>query len=402
MTTILRAPSPARFLSLVPHLAGFTPRESVVLVPFRESRSLGVLRLDLPAPGEDEAAFAATAIGTVCRVRDADGVALVVYTDERCHGPWRGGAGGLVRRGLVDRIAGRADECGLTVRGAHLVASDGWTTYGDPAPPRPLAEIEPPPDVDGGRGQVARDQHAGLELPRVGKAARRRVAEAIDALQGRVPGADAGGGSSGREGAGGREASRADGPSDGDARTADRPADPSAAADEEAIEDLPGVFEDALSWDPDDLHPTEAAVLALALGAPLLRDVALTQWSADVEAGRRTLAWQLRFQRGDASVPDEPVRLAGDGPRPDPERLRRGLALARAVAASVSSRRRVGSLASAAWLSWALGNSTHAGWYVSRALEIDPGHGLARIIATMLANAHLPAWAFERPERGGR
>ncbi|MGV9768758.1 DUF4192 family protein [Microbacterium sp. NPDC003461] len=397
MTTILRAPSPARFLSLVPHLAGFTPRESVVLVPFRDSRSLGVLRLDLPSPGEDEAAFAATAIGTVCRVRDADGVALVVYTDAPCHGAWRSGAGGLVRRRLVDRITGRAGECGLAVLGAHLVARDGWASYGDPAPPRPLTEIEPPPDVDGGRGPVSRDQHAGLELPRVGKAARRRVAEAIDALQGRVPGAVGGG-----EGPGDDDDAGARPSGGAEPRAAQGGAQGGAAPDEQSLADLPGVLEDALSWDPDDLHPTEAAFLALALGTPLLRDVALTQWSADLDAGRRTLAWQLRFAQGDAGVPDEPVRLAGDGPRPDPERLRRGLELARMVAASVGSRRRVGPLASAGWLSWALGNSTHAGWYVSRALEVDPGHGLARILATMLANGYLPAWAFERPERGGR
>ncbi|WP_261165393.1 DUF4192 domain-containing protein [Microbacterium sp. Marseille-Q6965] len=377
MTTILRAPSPARFLSLVPHLAGFTPRESLVLVPFRGGRSLGVLRLDLPSPDEDEARFAATAIGTVCRVRDADGLAIVVYTDQPFH---RAGTRDPARHTLVARVRARASDGGLAVHGAHLVAADGWGSYGEGPACRPLAEIEPPPDVEGGLGPVSRDQHAGLKLPRVGKAARRRVAAAMAELQGDGLGPEPMGGH-----AAAHDGARSRGPTPG--------------VDDAAIHDLPGVFEDALSWDPCDLHPAETAVLALSLGVPLLRDVALTQWSADLDTGRRTLAWQLRFAQGDAGAPNEPVRLAGDGPRPDPSRLRRALELTRVAAASVPARQRVGPLASAAWLSWALGNSTHAGWYVSRALEIEPTHGLAGLIATMLANAYLPAWAFERPPR---
>jgi hypothetical protein len=53
-------------------------------------------------------------------------------------------------------------------------------------------------------------------------------------------------------------------------------------------------------------------------------------------------------------------------------------------------------LAAAAWISWALGRSTHAAWYAERALEIEPGHGLSEIVATMIGAGHLPEWAFER------
>ena len=353
MTTVLPAPSPAQFLALLPHLAGCMPRESLVLVPFRGTRSLGVLRLDLP-PDDALAEYAATAIGMICRVREADALAIVVYTDA----PYRVGDE-IARRALADRVRDRADDCGLRVLAAHLVAADGWGTYGEDCSPRPLHEIAPPA-LDG--PAIAADQRSGARLPRLGKAARQRVAAAIAELAPLIT----------ERGVG-----------DTSGRT--------------SLAFLTGVFEDALAWDPDDLNPAEAAVLTLTLGTPVLRDVALTQWSADLASGRRTLVWQLRWQRGDRSVPDEPIRLAGEGPRPDPDRLRRALELARMVAAGAPRPYRAGALASAGWLSWALGNSTHAGWYVERALTRDPDHGLAGLLRQMLDAAHLPGWAFERP-----
>lgn len=351
MTTVLPAPTSAEFLSLLPHLAGCTPRESLALVPFRGTRSLGVLRLDLP--NDDEPArYAATAIGMICRVREADALAIVVYTDE----PFATGDG-PARQDLVQRIRRRAHDCGLEVLSAHLVAADGWGSYDD-ARPHALHEIAPPAL---GGAAVTADQRAGATLPRVGKAARRRVAEAIDELAPLITDSGVG-----------------------------------RASERASLDFLTGVFEDALEWDPDDLHPAEAAVLALTLGSPMLRDVALTQWSADLACGQRTLEWQLRWQRGDHRIPDEPLRLAGEGSRPDAGRLRRALQLARVVAAGAPRRYRAGALASAAWLCWALGNSTHAGWYVERALTLDPEHGLANLLREILDAAHLPAWAFER------
>ncbi|OCG76118.1 DUF4192 family protein [Microbacterium sediminis] len=353
MTTVLPAPSPDRFLSLLPHLAGCTPRESLVLVPFHGTRSIGVLRLDLPHDA-DLAQYAATAIGMVCRVRDADALAIVVYADT----PFV--AARSTHRALVDRVRERARDCGLAVHGAHLVAADGWGSCDGDDGPRPLGEIAPAAWGDAA-DDVSADQRAGAALPKLGKAARRRVAEAIEELAPLISERGVGGTSS---------------------RT--------------SLDFLTGVFEDALSWDPADLHPAEAAVLTVTLATPLLRDVALTQWSADLACGQRTLEWQLRWQRGERAVPDEPLRLAGDGPRPDPERLRRALELTRYVAAGAPARYRAGALASAGWISWALGNSTHAGWYVERALVSDPEHGLAGLLREILDAAHLPAWAFER------
>ena len=391
MTTIVKAPSTPEFLSLVPQLAGFTPRESLALIPFRRGRSLGLMRIDLPRDGTDAAEYAATSIGLACRVHDADGLAIAIYTDDAFQD------GARPRwHDLAQRLRQRAHDCGLGVHAAVLVASDGWGSYldGDETA-RPLDEIRPP-----GASVLGADQHDGLALPTVDLDERRRVEAVFGDLELALglrrsafgPAADdAVAGDIGRQEA----KRRAEVGRDARLEVAGRAG--ATWAGQPSVADLPDVFEDALSWDPDDLHPAEAAVLALAFSAPLLRDVALTQWSADLATGRRTLDWQLRWLRGTRSAPDGPVRLAGDGARPDPRRLRAALALARAVATRAPLRALAGTFAAAAWLSWALGNSTHAAWYVERARETDPDHGLADIIATMLAAGHLPAWAFERP-----
>ncbi len=90
MTTIIKAADAAEFLALVPRLAGFRPVRSVAIVPFHANRTLGVMRLDLPPDDADIERMAATLVGMVCKIRDADGLAVVVYSDH--------GFAGLVRR----------------------------------------------------------------------------------------------------------------------------------------------------------------------------------------------------------------------------------------------------------------------------------------------------------------
>src|SRR5690606_15421691 len=45
MTTIIRATDPAELLGAIPALAGFTPRRSVVLLPFRGGSTHGAMRV---------------------------------------------------------------------------------------------------------------------------------------------------------------------------------------------------------------------------------------------------------------------------------------------------------------------------------------------------------------------
>jgi hypothetical protein len=52
-----------------------------------------------------------------------------------------------------------------------------------------------------------------------------------------------------------------------------------------------------------------------------------------------------------------------------------------------------------AWLSWALGSGSVAGFFVDQALAIDPQYSMAILLEVLLASGHLPEWAFAVPRR---
>lgn len=373
MTTIIRAAGPADFLALVPHLLEYRPARSLVLIPFDGSRSLGALRLDLPESTAvaDLEATSASALGMVCKVRSVDAVAAVVYTDHVL-----GAEGVPPHHALAAALTAQAHVCGLRVSAALCVGPDGWASYlDDEDPPRrhPLSEIPDDHDVLPDAPTLERDQAAGADLPPCDLAAKERVARALRDIDGALEDAFA-------------PAVRGERPS----------AAPVPLLATHRLDDLPMLFETALALPPNDLDPPDAAALVWCLSRPGLRDVALVQWTRDLAGGDEALEAQLEWMDG-APYPE---RLAapmwGDGPSPDPERLQRALTLARHLAAVAPRECRPGALSAAAWLSWALGSGTHAARYADLAREIDPEHGLAGIVLTFVANAHLPEWVYRR------
>ena len=282
------------------------------------------------------------------------------------------------REDLIERIVDRAHACGVEVTGAHLVCADGWGAYRAIA--RPLIRFE----RIAASAEVSADQHAGTALPRVAKAYRRRVATRLSSCERQLAGL--------RGAAPGGPEPTPDGPGDG--------AGGPAALD---VVRLPEAWERVLTDEAGALDAADTALLALSFATPLLRDALLTQWSTDLDGGRTILAWQLAWRPDPSpgpppSPPEGPLRMAGEGRRPDTERLVRGLDLARHVAASAPPRARAGSLAAAGWLAWALGNGTHAGAYADRAREIEPGHGLAGILVSLTDGGRLPGWVLDPPE----
>ena len=378
MTTIIKAADAAQFLALVPRLAGCRPVRSLALVPFGGSRTLGVMRADLPAPGADIDSIAATLVGMICKVREADGLALVVYTDEEFTGDE-----GVAQERFVRALMGKTDACGLRLMDALCVAADGWGSYLEDGSPRHALDELADDDLverlpDDMRAPLA-DHTAVAELPAVDLAQSERVGHALLALGEAV---DAVCAATGRETAAHADLAKLD---------------PRALAAACALDDIPALFEDALRWDPTDLQPAHAAAIIWCLARPALRDVALVQWCTGIDIGDAALDAQLRWQGGE----DYPAALAqqlwGEGDRPDPGRLLRALEIARHAAALAPRDQRPGPLAAAGWLSWALGRSTHAGWYAERVAEIDAQHGLTGILIAMLNAGHLPEWVFDRP-----
>lgn len=374
MSTIVRAADAAQFLSVLPHLLGCTPRDSVVVVPLSQGRTLGVMRVDLPSETA-AAGAAASIIGMACRIVDVEAVVLVVYTDaEISDDP----SPRLPHPAVIAALRTRADECGLPVAEVFVVAANGWgSALSNRLPPggHDRARIAPRDDLppEAVDGPPAVDQAAGAQLPMPGAGRRRAVGQALRSLDAaleticgipRVSGA------------------------------APARIDPAALEAACALDDLPALFERALSWNPDDLAPMDAASIGWCLARAGLRDVALVQWASDVDGGDAAMEAQRRWEDGELYPSDLAEVMWGDGPRPDAERLDAALRLARNVAALMPKKRRAGALAVCGWIAWARGRSTHADAYVRQALHADPRHGLAEIVGSFVAAGHLPDWAF--------
>ncbi|WP_300266834.1 DUF4192 family protein [Microbacterium sp.] len=371
MNTVLRAADSADFLALVPALAGFTPHQSIVLLPFQKTRAHGAMRIDLPHDEVELDDFVGTAIGLVSRVPDTDAIAVVVYTDE----PAQHTPDGVVlpRSIVVDELLALAADLGLGIVEALCVTADGWSSYLDDDPVLlPTTEVPDAPPLPG-ISDVSGDQAAGVELPRVDLAEKERVGRALHELSDVIAHPASSGDETRRE-------------------------NPQALAAAMLLEDLPLLFEDLLDT-PENPQPFATAALLWCFDRPRFRDVALVQWATDISMGLRALEAQLAFADAGVAVPaDIGEVFVGRGARPDPDRLRLALTLVRNVAARAPRASRPAALTAAAWLSWALGRSTHAAHYLTQALEIDPAHSMASLLHSMIDAALLPEWVFRRGE----
>lgn len=368
MTTLLRAADSAGLLRLIPSLAGFTPRQSIVLLPFRGTRTHGALRLDPPDDGADLGHYVDASVGLLTRIDGTDGVALVAYSDEEPPHT----ADGLVLpfSVTVTALLGCAGDAGLRIVDALCVTPAGWSSYLDDVPRLgSLDEIEPVTDIPG-VGDVSGDQHTGTQLPDVDAAEQELVAGTLRDVAALL---DAG-----------------------------AHADPAGAQNTRALgalvflDDIPAFFESLLSA-PEDISPPATAALLWCLDRPLFRDVALSQWATALDGGRRALDAQLAFADTGEMLPDDLGDVfLGRGAAPDPDRLRRALSVVRLAAAKAPRASRPGPLTAAAWMSWALGLASHAGRYLDAVREIDPRYGLAALLDSMIEAAVLPEWAFRR------
>ena len=368
MTLVMKANGSAQFLGLVPALAGFTPTQSIVLTPFEGKRTYGALRIDLP--DDDPDAFAERAVALVGRVERTDSIALVVYCDEIAQ-PTRDGIV-LPHSVVVDAVLAAAEEQRLGIVDALCVTPEGWARYLDEEPAlHPLDTIHPaecPPEAS----DIEGDQSAGTELPDYGLMTTEKVGRALIALEEVICRARMG-----REDEAERE-------------------HPEAFAAAMLIEDVPALFESAVNL-TDDPPPYACAALIWLLERPIYRDVALMQWAGDLREGHAALASQLTHSRsGTLPSAESWGVMVGSGPRPDISRLHAALRAARSLAALAPRQRRVGPLALAAWLSWALGRPSHSEKYLEQVHAIDPDYSFGILLRELIRTRPLPEWAFDR------
>lgn len=371
MTTIITAADAAHLLAMVPHLLGFVPMRSVVLIPFSAGRSAGGMRFDLPSDDTDPAAFASTALGLACRVSLVDAIVAIVYCDEPIDED-------VPRRHLAEAIERAAHRSGLAVADLLCVGESAWTRYlDDRRPPggHPLDALPAAPAAaTAATGVPHPDLLSGAALPEVDLADRERVGRALEQLGcalGVTAGAPAG--------------------------VSGSRIDPRAFAAVGMLDDLPVFFELALRSAPDETDPFGTAALIWCLARPALRDIGITAWIDGIDAGDEAFDAQLRWENGAQYPPGAAERMMGEGERPDADRLAAALSVSRRAAAVAPRADRPGALSVCAWLSWALGRSSHAEHYASAACAIEPEHGLSRIVLSMVQAGHLPDWAFRPP-----
>ena len=384
MTTIVKAHNAADFLALVPYLVGFHPQGSVVLVAFSGTRTRSAMRFDLPQTDEPLACkrIATTLIGMLCKLPEVDGLVPVVYTEERFQA-----VGGIPRRQFMDALVHRAQRAGFRVRDALCVAGDGWGDYLDttcPSSGHPLEDIEAsdigeriPQEERRALGAVADP----AVLPDVDPGTRKRVARLLMRFHKATMGASSDEIELGALGA----AFDAPGPA---------PVIPG-----------PGLIELALALDPARIDDRDAAFLLWFLKHPVGRDAVMLQFAFGPSAGLRVLVGETEFREGDDRRAWESAALLfGEGPRPDPRRIARGIEVLKAVVARAPESASPAPLTALAWLNWALGRGSVAGIFVDRALTIDPDYPMARLMAAMAESGRLPEWAFSDsglPRPGG-
>lgn len=363
MTETLRASTDADFLALLPRIAGFRPRNSLVVALFRGTRTEAAFRIDLPARRRtaDYRALAEFVIDTAHRIPGVDGVAPVVYTDETFaerHGvPWAE---------LAQDLERRIERAGLRLVQLLCVAGDGWGSYGDPRPVerRESVEIDLSPLASDGVPEL----DEGDALPEPGPLELRAFDLSYEGLL----------------------------------RAGELP--------------VPGPhLERCLDRAPDS---RELAQLALLLHSPATRDALMMQAAfgtlvGEVVAERNATLAALQAERGRSM--DEVVReemaagrldpsdeidglLLGAGRvRPDPDRIERCRALLRDLVARLLGRERLNPLCMLIWLSWCLGHGSAAGRYLDLARAIDARHGMTELLGVLLDRIPYPEWAL--PQR---
>ncbi|MCX7521186.1 DUF4192 domain-containing protein [Microbacterium sp. STN6] len=373
MDTLVKVDGLAQFLAAVPHMVGFEPENSVVLVALRGKRTCGALRFNLPASTNRTVVkrIVTTIIGVFCRLHGVDAVVPVVYTQQRF-----ADSGHAPHREVADELIRRAELSGFTVRDAACVASDGWGSYYDsdcPSSGRPLSLI-----TTSGLQQRLPAEHtvaaSAQQLARIEPAdasTRRRVEGALNRIEGPIP--------------------------------------PNALVD---------LTEQVLSWQAASLTPDQAATLLAAIQPPSARDQAMLQFAFGPDAGRLSASADARARvamcESGGSMDDvvaaslanpslqhaDDVLLAsmmmGSSPRrPDVERVERAIELLKAACGMAPAPGLLPApLTMLAWLSWALGLGSCAGEFLDRVRAIDSRYGMAEVLGMVIDGGTLPEWAF--------
>jgi Domain of unknown function (DUF4192) len=387
---ILKANGPADVLAMIPSIAGFEPRDSLILLAFRGKRSCAAIRFDLPASHSATVLkrFATFAVGTVCKLPGVDAVVAAIYANEPV-----GSSNRLPHADYAEVVGRRLRQSGFELRQLLCQAEDAWGSYLDTRLPiggHSLVEIfESPLLADVPKELNSRRDLDGPDrIPDADTSVRARFASQLAEQRSALD----------------------------NFRAASEAANPANEENDESVPDrlvpwsnLPEFFEQALEWD-DQRIEQQGATLLLVIQAPPMRDAAMLQWASDIRIGEISLEQSAQvnegtWRAGDTATPMEAAieqllgnLMLGIGPRPDPKRVEGGITLLLLLVSLAEDADRPAPLCMLAWLSWALGRGTEAGRFIDEVRTIDPHYGMGELLDAMFSNAMMPEWAFQDQE----
>jgi hypothetical protein len=351
---LIRLRSARDVAAALPRILGYRPRESIVFLNTHRDRHVSTLRVDLPAaaPPRVEKRFATSLVGMLCKVPELDRVVIVVYAG----GPFDDG-GDVPRASFVRPLIRRLVGHGFLVHDAICVADDAWGAYDgrDAGIAHRLDELDAAPPGAEDCPPVADGVERLAELPAAGELARTAFAAALDR----------------------------------------------ALAGSGALRPVL-TAEEALALDPAAANSDELAAIMPVLMLPELRDAAMFTWAWGAERGIELLEVAALIDQGEVRPGDDTIALdlmgLGHAAPPDRARIARAIALTARLAALAPQDLAHVPLTVLAWLHWSQGRGSIAAHFADRARELRPSYGLAELLQRVLAQGHLPEWAYVMPE----
>lgn len=124
---VLRLSGPGDMTEAIPHLLGFVPAQSLVVVGLKPPRRRigATMRVDLAGPDDDRTL--AEQVAGFLAGKGMTGALIAVYDDEDVAEP--PGGGGLVRRRLTLEVTRALKAVGMEVQDAVLVRGGRWWSY---------------------------------------------------------------------------------------------------------------------------------------------------------------------------------------------------------------------------------------------------------------------------------
>ena len=120
------ATSAADILATFPHTLGFDPRESFGFITLQGAQVGASLRVDVPDESVSPSDFAQTVTHYLLSDEAADGVLMMLYTNEPAADPT---PGTKPYSEYARAIRAEVERAGLSLRDGWLITDAGWTTY---------------------------------------------------------------------------------------------------------------------------------------------------------------------------------------------------------------------------------------------------------------------------------